>query len=689
MSRYRLPFGLILLSCFLSVAVWQSPWVSFVFAAPAIAALEDEKDSEASEDKEQKRDENEKEPQDKSQKENEQQEKASAKSKEASEQKKSADRKEQSEEKEPATIAVFTLRGMLPETPMSDDLLFGSAKNESLKDLLERLDKAREDDKVKAVVLLLEDASIGFAQSQELRSAMKELQDAGKKVYAHADTLQMGDYLLLSGCSELSVVPTGDIWITGLYGQSVHFRGLLDMIGVVPDFYTCGEYKSAAEMFTRKQPSEQAAENVDWLLDGLFESLVTSIAEGRGVEEKQVRQWIDEGIFTAEEAKEAGIIDAVRFRHEFEAALKETYGDKLTFDKKYGRTQAPSVDFSSPFGIFKFYADLLSGPQKKKSSKDAVAIVYVEGPILPGRPAPGGFPLSSGAMAYSTPIREALDECLRDESVKAVVLRVNSPGGSAVASEIILQATQRVKEKKPLIVSMGDIAGSGGYYVACGTDTIFADATTVTGSIGVVAGKLATEDMWNKIGVNWEGFKRGKNAGILASGDKFSESEREQLLEFMNDIYATFKDHVKAARGDRLEKDLEDLAGGRVYTGKQAMELGLVDELGGLQAAIEHAAKEADVDEYEVRVLPAPKSFIELLFADAGKDDDKDGKHLSLALGGLWAPRGTSPLVDAALPYLRELEPVRFRAVTHALYQLELLQQERVIMAMPEIVFGN
>ena len=227
-------------------------------------------------------------------------------------------------------------------------------------------------------------------------------------------------------------------------------------------------------------------------------------------------------MYSAERAKEAGIIDDVQFRQDFVAGLKAKYGDDVVFDKKYGKKKSMDIDLSSPFGVLKFYGDLLTGPKKKPVSESSVAIVYVEGPIMPGASDPSGFPLSMGGIAYSTPIAKALDEAAADDKIKAVVLRVDSPGGSAVASEIILNATKRVAAKKPLVVSMGNVAGSGGYYVACGTKTIFADTSTITGSIGVVAGKLATGKMWEKVGINWTPIRRGANAGMLDSGDVFT-----------------------------------------------------------------------------------------------------------------------------------------------------------------------
>jgi protease-4 len=265
-----------------------------------------------------------------------------------------------------------------------------------------------------------------------------------------------------------------------------------------------------------------------------------------------------------------------------------------------------------------------------------------------------------------------------------VVLRVDSPGGSATASEIILDASKRVQAKKPLVVSMGNVAGSGGYYVACGANTIFADAATITASIGVVGGKFATTGMWNKIGITWESYGRGASSGLFSARDVFSKAEREKIQGLMADVYAAFKSHVTAIRSGRLKKDIEELAGGRVFTGRQALELGLVDKLGGLDDAIQHVAEQAHLKDYEVRVLPRPKNFMETLLSNLGAAEEENDDDLSISLGRLSANRQPS-LIEAALPCLENLEPRRARAVQAALQQLSLFEKEPVILAMPVI----
>lgn len=581
-------------------------------------------------------------------------------------------------------IAVFSLGRQIVEAPQGEDLvLLGSPATETLKDLVARMKKVRDDPQVKAVVLLLGGGSVSLAQVEELRQALDEIKAAGKQIHAHADSLSTGSYTLMCGASSISVVPTGTVWITGIHVESPYIRGLLDLLGIQPDFFTSGPYKSAAEIFMRKGPSPEAKQMDNWLLDSLYQTCVGLMAKGRGVSPELVRLWIDGGPYTAQQAKALGIIDRVEYQEDFAAELKAKYGADVKWEKRYGKAdRLKEIDLSSPMGVIKLWMDLFGGPPKKQRAKDAVAIVYVDGPILLGDGQPSMLELLE-PVAYSTPIRKALDEVGDDSTVKAVVLRVRSPGGSAVASEIILNATKRVKARKPFVVSMGSVAGSGGYYVACGAETIFADASTITASIGVVSGKFATTGMWNKVGITWDSNKRGAMADMLGSDDLFTPDERAKLISYMNEVYEMFKGHVSAVRGSRLKKPIDELAGGRVFTGQQALELGLVDRIGTLDDAIRFAASQANLKDYEVRVVPRPKSLVELLFSDLA-DRDADSQNLSTPAGKL-SGRQSNWLFELAMPVLKGLDPVRLEAIKAALARMSLLQQERVILMMPEL----
>jgi protease-4 len=574
-------------------------------------------------------------------------------------------------------IAVFRLAGSVQETPREEVFNFGGEIATPLETLVSRLDKAAKDESVKAVVILLDQPSFGSAQIEEVRQGLSRVRSAGKEVIAHTDSIAgLGQYILLSAASRLSVVPTGDLWITGIYGEAPYLRKLLDKLGVKPDFMTCGDYKSAGEIFMREGPSKEAEAMQNWLLDSLYESHVSRIAASRKVSPELVKAWIDSGPHTAEKAKELGMIDAVEHRQDLEARLKQQFGTTIIFDRKYGRKAEPRLDASSPFGLLKFWGELLGASRPTESKKPAIGIVYVEGPIVQSSQ---GQLLFQESVASSTAIRRALDSAATDDTIKGVVLRVDSPGGSALASEIILDATRRVKSKKPFTVSMGNVAGSGGYYVACAADTIFADESTITASIGVVSGKLATAGLYDKLGISFKSYRRGQNSGMLASGDVFTPGERLKMRAYMDEIYGVFKGHVTAIRGTRLKKPIDDLAGGRVYTGKQAIELGLVDRLGTLHDAIKFVADQAKVSDYEVRVVPKPKSFLEQLMEAGDSDEPRKG------LDVLHRPT----LLELAQPYLRSIDPSRSGLVRMALGRLELINREGVILMMPEIGLGR
>ncbi|MCH7813055.1 MAG: signal peptide peptidase SppA [Planctomycetes bacterium] len=574
-------------------------------------------------------------------------------------------------------LAYFELHGPVLEKPVDPmATLFGSTKAISLKDLLERFKKARDDASVKAVILDLEGASMGLAQVQEVRQAIAKIRAVDKDVYVHADSLNNLTYALGCAASHVSMVPTGDLWLTGLYAEQPYVKGLLDKMSVTADIVHIGDYKSAGEFLYRTGPSEAAEENINWLLDGLYEALVGMISESRQVSADKARALIDDGPYTAERALAAGLIDSIQHRQDFADDLGQRYASAKIV-KGYGKDDGLELP-DNIFAVLGFVKELIQGGSQK-GSEPSIAVVYVDGIISLGSEEISPFGSSSGAK--STSIRKALDEAAKDESVKAVVLRVDSPGGSATASEIIWNATQRVKAEKPLIVSMGNVAGSGGYYVACGADAIFADEATITASIGVVGGKLVTTEGWNRLGINWKEYKRGQSSGIMSSAAAFSDDERQRIMSWMDEVYTVFKGHITEGRGTKLTKPLEEMAGGRVFTGKQALELGLIDRLGGLDDAVRFAAAQAKISDYEVRVIPKARNFIEMLMEDliGGVDDEQDITiRFKPALFS-----ADSPLLGTVLPILNRLDPVRVQALLRCLQRLEMIHQEGIITMMP------
>ncbi len=580
---------------------------------------------------------------------------------------------------EKSKIVHFHLSGAVGETPRDDPFGFSGGKVTSMKELLTRLAKARKDESVKAVAITTGGMGLGLGQLEELHQELMRFRAVNKRVFAHVSSLTTGSYALLSAASDLSVVPTSDVWVMGLYTEGVHIKGLLDMIGVEADILHQGAYKSAGEVVTHKEPSKEAAANMNWLLDGLFDGIVEMIAEGRGVSKTKVKEMIDNGPYTADTAKAAGLVDSIQYRSEFMAELKSIFGKQVVIDERYGDKEGLDIDMSNPFAFFSVFSEMFGG--KKKSKKDAVGIVYVEGGIQTGYSEPNPFGGSGGA--FSGDIRRALDKAADDSKIKAVVLRVDSPGGSALASEIILEAVKRLKAKKPLVVSMGNVAASGGYYVACASDTIFADKNTITASIGVVGGKMITTGMWDKIGVNWVPYQRGGNADLMNTSRKFDSNQRKKIDDWMGEIYGVFKGHVVAGRGSKLTKPIDELAGGRVFTGTQALELGLVDKMGGLTDAVEFAAREAKLGDYDVRVVPEPKNFMDIIFQEMqGKGEKPTDLAFKASIAALGSRSNTS-VFETILPMLNKLDPMRVQAVMGALKRLELIHKEGVITMMP------
>ena len=578
----------------------------------------------------------------------------------------------------PTSVAVFGLGGAVSEGPGGGDLssLLSGTAPESLRSLVSRMDRAGRDKQVAAVALLYNGPVVGAAQLEELGAAVDRLRETGKPVYLLAESMGTGGYVLASHCSHLSVVPGGELALVGLATESPYIRGLLDWIGVEPDFLTCGDFKSAGEMYMREGPSRNAAAMGDRLLDSQYRTYVDLIASGRNVDRKQVRHWIDQGPYTASRARAAGLIDAVEHRREFYDRMRRAHGQTSRLLTRYGLPPRQQVDLSSPLGLIQFYSKLLQGPGRVVNRGDTIAMVYLEGTIVGG-----SMPISptGGAAASSETLRKTLAVVERDKAIKAVVLRIDSPGGSALASEVILDAIRKVQANKPVIVSMGNVAASGGYYVASYADEILAQPTTITGSIGVVGGKFATTGLWDKLGIKWASRSRGANATLNGTARVFTDDQRDRVQEQMDEIYGTFKRHVVDGRGKKLKKPIEQIAGGRVYTGRQALELGLVDRMGGQVDAIAAAAKRAGIRKYTIREYPESQGLFDSLMGT--RQSDRSGPLVGRRRGLREGVR----LLDRVVPLLGTLEPQRAEAIRRIVGHLERLQHERVFLLAPEI----
>ncbi len=579
-------------------------------------------------------------------------------------------------------IAVFRIHGEIEEKPPAIEFNFSGEERRTLYDWIERLRKAKRDPSLKAVVIVFDEPMLGLAQLQELRSALKELRAAEKDVYAYLEETRSGPYLLATAASKIVMVPTGDLNILGMNVEQAYFKNLMDKIGVEADIEHVGAYKGAGEPFTRTGPSPEAKEMIQWLVKDIFDQMVEGIAESRQLSEEEVRRQIDQAPLTARQALEAKLVDELAYAEEFTESLKKRYGPEVEFDHDYGKKKGPELDFSNIFALFKTLGEVMN--KARGAEKTSIAVIYVDGMIVTGKQEDGIF--GDSGIAASTTLRRTIAKARDDDNVKAVVLRVNSPGGSALASEIIWHATQELKGSKPFIVSMGNVAASGGYYVSAGAATIFAQPGTITGSIGVVGGKLVTKGFWDWIGITFDQTRMGQNADLYSTDRRFDDRQREIVRRMMQQVYGEFKDRVTRGRGDKLKKDIEEIAGGRVYTGRQAQANGLVDKIGGLHDAVQFAAAQANVSDYEVRQMPEPRNFFDALMEGlTGEKQDKNTPQIAVSGPSADAPGWTAqaPAIRELLPLLRGLDPLRFEQVTRSLLRIELLGRESVLLVTP------
>ncbi len=516
-----------------------------------------------------------------------------------------------------------------------------------LREMVNRLERAAKDEEIAGVVLDIRNPGIGRAKVDELRAAITRFRTSGKKVYAQIETGMPADYLVACACNEIVMPESGMLLLPGIHAEATFYKGLLGKIGVEADFIHMGAYKGAAEPLTRDKFSEPVRENMTSLIDSLYDEMVSTIVKDRPLSIAQAKAAIDTGLLTAKKAKEMGLIDRVAYFDSLRDDLAKSYkAEPLVYVKNYGQKKV-DTDFSGPMGLVKLMQVMMGGSSSTKSARGKkIAVVYAVGPIMTGKSESDPF---GGEVMGSTTIVEALREANDDKQVVAIVLRIDSPGGSALASDLIWHETQVIK--KPIIASMSDVAASGGYYIAMGTDKIIASPGTITGSIGVVGGKLAIRGLYEKIGITTETIERGRNSGIFGSSGKFTESQRAVITSMMEDTYGQFT--TKAAEGRKMPVDkLRELAGGRVYTGRQALENGLVDQLGTLQDAIAEAKQMAGIDkdvDVKLEVLPEPTNFFESLFGDLDAEEEVTLSRPNMFHSGLKGLERVSPeMVDVA-----------------------------------------
>ena len=470
------------------------------------------------------------------------------------------------------------------ENPFSDiDLLNSSTEGSvEFKDILDNIEKAKNDDKIKGIYLNFSSVNAGFSQIEEIRNKLLDFKESGKFIYSYADSYSQPAYYLASVSDKIALNPEGIIELKGLSAEIMFYKGLMDKLGIEAQIIRHGKFKGAVEPFMYNQMSNENREQIEKLLNSISDYMIDGIAiEREGITSEEIHKMINNMyLSSARKCLESGIIDKIAYQDQILSDLEDKSEHEITLTD-YMKVKNP----------------------KTSVSDNKIAIIYATGEINTGK---GSY----NTIGSETTV-EAIREASEDENVKAIVLRVNSPGGSALASEIIWREINLAKQKKKVVVSMGDYAASGGYYIACNADKIFANNSTLTGSIGVFGIVPNTKNFLNeKLGVYIETVKTHKHSDIANGYRKLSDDELNVIQNSVEDIYETFITHVSEGRGIPVRK-VDEIGQGRVWSGTDALSIGLIDEIGGLEDAIASAADLSSLEDYRIITLPKKTDMFE------------------------------------------------------------------------------
>jgi protease-4 len=511
---------------------------------------------------------------------------------------------------------------------------FGLKPQPKLQDIVIALRRAKDDPRVVALRATMSVSPMGLAQMQDVRDMIAEFETSGKPTFLFSETMgetvgAMSSYYLASAFDNIWVQPSGTVGVAGIGTEELFFKEFLDRFGIKAAFLQRKEYKSAGEALTNASMSPANREALQALLGSWFDQMVAGIAESRKIAPEAVRALVDRGPLMAGEAREGGLVDALGYRDEFDAAVKAR------------ASEADDLDIAE-------YLDL--GFSAKGASKK-IAMINAVGAIVRGDEDEDRGLFDSAVGVRSGVMAKAVRDALADDDIAAVLIRVDSPGGSYVASDTIWREIVKAKDKKkPVIVSMGNMAASGGYFIAMPADRIFAQPATVTGSIGVVLGKVVVGGALEKLDINWDRVTFGESAGIFSSTTDFSPAQLARLNQMIDATYADFTTKAAQGRGKTIE-EIEKVAKGRVWSGEDALTAGLVDELGGLSKAIDYTKTRVGLqptDTLELVAFPKPKGRLAELLSGLENPD--------LPFGIMNALKAFARIGEVLAPVLNQLD---------------------------------
>ncbi|MFY7987279.1 MAG: signal peptide peptidase SppA [Flavobacterium sp.] len=472
------------------------------------------------------------------------------------------------------------------------DFGYFEAEHDGVTDILNAIEVAKTDDKIKGISILNNQSQLGLAQSKAVRDKLEEFKKSGKFVYAYANFFTQGEYYLNSVADQVYLNPMGEVDFKGLSAEILYMKDLQEKTGVKMEVIRHGKYKSAVEPFLTQEMSPENREQMTVLLNSVWNTIVEDIAKSRKLSVAQLNAIANSlGVRTPELALANKLIDKVAYEDEYHDMIRA----KLKLDKKEKYDIVSITD----------YAKTAASTVEDYTKTDIVAIIYAQGEIMDGE--------GDVTIIGEGSIKRSLQEARENDDVKAIVLRVDSPGGNALTSELIWREIEITKKSKPVVVSMGNYAASGGYYIAANADRIFAEPNTITGSIGVFGMLPNMTQLGKNIGINAEQVKTHENASGYSVFEPMDENFKGFVLESIEKTYATFLKRVADGRKMKTE-EVDAIAQGRVWTGVDAQKLGLVDEIGGLDDAIKYAAKLGKTDSYRTENFPEyEKSFEDLL----------------------------------------------------------------------------
>jgi protease-4 len=485
---------------------------------------------------------------------------------------------------------------------LSPDLVFGK-REPTLTEIIGCIDHAAGDDRVEGLVVRIMISEAGAAKCEEIREAIHRFREAGKTVVAFSPLLVNRHYLVACAADSVFMPPSGYLMVQGPAFSTTHIRGMLDKLGISPNIHRIGDYKSAAEFFTETRNTPEVREMLQWLLDDFLGGFIATIAEERGAETATVRGWLDRALFSPQRALETGLIDGIRYWDQVDALFTDG-GAKLVPMRDYIRT---------------------AGIMQSSVFFQGVAVIHAQGTITMGE---SGFDFASGPTAGSGTVVRELRRARDNDRIKAVILRVDSPGGDGLAGDMISREVELTARKKPVVVSMSDLAASGGYEIAYRADRIVALPGTITGSIGSITGKFNMRGFYDKIGVTKDEMGAGGKSLIFSDYRDFSEEEWAVVDEAHWAFYRNWIEEIARFRKMRVG-EVDSIARGRVWTGAQALEHGLIDEIGGFERALEIACDLAGIDDpSRVSVIHLPKRLTLLQSLLSGGLFDDTVAHL-------------------------------------------------------------